>query len=219
MASFYRQIDESTFESLPATAGPWSAQSQHAGPPAALLSRAMEQHEAMPGTRLADGGAADPATVESTLEIKKSVFLTTVTRVETEEQAREFIDQRRRTNRTARHHVSAFVLDPLRTTQRSSDDGEPAGTAGAPMLEVLRGAGVSDTVAVVSSTAMTADDTVVPIDRIRPLRPTAAPALVIGTEPMISVGMAAYPIPTPEAAMIDAIMSCHGEFIKNSAIR
>lgn len=54
MASFYRQIDESTFESLPATAGPWSAQSQHAGPPAALLSRAMEQHEPMPGTRLAD---------------------------------------------------------------------------------------------------------------------------------------------------------------------
>ena len=54
MASFYRQIDESTFESLPTTAGPWSAQSQHAGPPAALLSRAMEQHEPMPGTRLAD---------------------------------------------------------------------------------------------------------------------------------------------------------------------
>ncbi|WP_342767537.1 acyl-CoA thioesterase domain-containing protein [Calidifontibacter indicus] len=38
---------------MPATAGPWSAQSQHAGPPAALLSRAMEQHEPMPGTRLA----------------------------------------------------------------------------------------------------------------------------------------------------------------------
>lgn len=75
--------------------------------------------------------------VESTLEIKKSVFLTAVTRVETEEQAREFIEQRRRANRTARHHVSAFVLDPLRTTQRSSDDGEPAGTAGVPTLEAL----------------------------------------------------------------------------------
>lgn len=71
----------------------------------------------------------------------------------------------------------------------------------------------------VSSTAITADETVVPIERINPLRPTAEPASVMGTEPMISVGMAAYPIPTPEAAMIDAIMSCHGEFIKNSAIR
>ena len=50
----------------------------------------------------------------------------------------------------ARHHCSAFVLGPRSELQRSSDDGEPAGTAGAPMLEVLRGAGVSDVAAVVT---------------------------------------------------------------------
>lgn len=54
MASFYRQLDERTFDSLPSTAGPWSPHAQHAGPPAALLARAMEQHEPAPGTRLAD---------------------------------------------------------------------------------------------------------------------------------------------------------------------
>lgn len=56
----------------------------------------------------------------------------------------------RREHWDARHHCSAFVLGPRSEIQRSSDDGEPAGTAGAPMLEVLRGAGVSDVAAVVS---------------------------------------------------------------------
>lgn len=54
MGSFYRQLDERTFDSLRATAGPWSPHAQHAGPPAALLARAMERHEPAPGTRLAD---------------------------------------------------------------------------------------------------------------------------------------------------------------------
>ncbi|WP_068258925.1 thioesterase family protein [Janibacter limosus] len=54
MGSFYRQVDEHTFDSLPSTAGPWSPRAQHAGPPAALLARVMEQHESAPGTRLAD---------------------------------------------------------------------------------------------------------------------------------------------------------------------
>lgn len=54
MASFYRQLDERTFDSLGPTAGPWSPHAQHAGPPAALLARAMERHEPAPGTRLAD---------------------------------------------------------------------------------------------------------------------------------------------------------------------
>ena len=54
MGSFYRQRDERTFDSLGPTAGPWSPHAQHAGPPAALLARAMERHEPAPGTRLAD---------------------------------------------------------------------------------------------------------------------------------------------------------------------
>lgn len=54
MGSFYRRIDEGLFESHPSTAGPWSPHAQHAGPPAALLARAMETHEPRPGMRLAD---------------------------------------------------------------------------------------------------------------------------------------------------------------------
>lgn len=51
--AFYRQVEPDRFESSALTAGPWSAEAQHAGPPSALLVRAMEQHEAAPGTRLA----------------------------------------------------------------------------------------------------------------------------------------------------------------------
>lgn len=51
---FYRQVDEGRFESLPTTAGPWSPQAQHAGPPAALLARAVETFEPRPEMRLAD---------------------------------------------------------------------------------------------------------------------------------------------------------------------
>lgn len=54
MGSFYRPLDETTFESLPSTAGPWSPHAQHAGPPAALLARAMVRHDPDPATRLAD---------------------------------------------------------------------------------------------------------------------------------------------------------------------
>jgi uncharacterized YigZ family protein len=50
----------------------------------------------------------------------------------------------------ARHHCTAMVLGPDGQRQRSNDDGEPAGTAGAPMLAVLRGAQLTDVVAVVT---------------------------------------------------------------------
>lgn len=90
---------------------------------------------------------AGPASGE--VEIKRSRFLGELTRVESEEHAREIIATARSTYWDARHHCSAFLLGPAQEIQRSSDDGEPAGTAGAPMLEVLRGAEVSDVVAVV----------------------------------------------------------------------
>jgi uncharacterized YigZ family protein len=70
--------------------------------------------------------------------------------VEEEAAARAVVAEQRAAHHDARHHCSAFVLGPRSEVERSSDDGEPAGTAGAPMLEVLRGAGVSDVVAVVT---------------------------------------------------------------------
>lgn len=51
--TFYRSLGGGRYESSPATAGPWSVKSQHAGPPSALLGRAMEEHEARAGFRVA----------------------------------------------------------------------------------------------------------------------------------------------------------------------
>ncbi len=90
---------------------------------------------------------------EAEIEVKRSRFRCTLVRVEDEAAARAVVERLRREHWDARHHCSAFVLGPAREVERSSDDGEPAGTAGAPMLEVLRGhdgEGVSDVVAVVS---------------------------------------------------------------------
>lgn len=84
------------------------------------------------------------------IEVKHSRFLCTLTRVPTEAAARSLVAGLRKEHWNARHHCSAFILGPDSSVQRSSDDGEPAGTAGAPMLEVLRGAGVTDVAAVVT---------------------------------------------------------------------
>jgi uncharacterized YigZ family protein len=84
------------------------------------------------------------------IEAKRSRFIAHLARVSTEEEARAFVDMIRKQHWDARHNCSAFVLGPTGAVARSNDDGEPAGTAGAPMLEVLRGAGVSDAVVVVT---------------------------------------------------------------------
>ncbi|ANH38441.1 IMPACT family member YigZ [Nocardioides dokdonensis FR1436] len=85
------------------------------------------------------------------IEVKRSRFLATLVRVDSEDAARAVVERLRKEHWDARHHCSAIIVGPPPTpVQRSSDDGEPAGTAGAPMLEVLRGAGLSDTVAVVT---------------------------------------------------------------------
>lgn len=87
---------------------------------------------------------------EAEIEVKRSRFRCTLVRVETEEAARAVVERLRKEHWQARHHCSAFVIGPGGGLHRSSDDGEPAGTAGAPMLEVLRGHDVSDVVAVVT---------------------------------------------------------------------
>ena len=91
---------------------------------------------------------ARAATAE--IEVKRSRFLGQVVRVATEEEARAVVDAARKQHWDARHHCSAFVLGPDAAVLRSNDDGEPSGTAGAPMLDVLRGREISDTVAVVT---------------------------------------------------------------------
>ena len=82
--------------------------------------------------------------------VSRSRFLCTLERVEDEFGARSVIEQERREHWNARHHCSAFVIGPTRSLERSQDDGEPPGTGGAPILEVLRGRELSDVVAVVT---------------------------------------------------------------------
>ncbi|MFJ1796735.1 YigZ family protein [Kitasatospora griseola] len=84
------------------------------------------------------------------LEIKKSRFICHLARVADEEAAQAFIAAIRKQYWDARHNCTAFVVGEEQPRERSSDDGEPAGTAGVPMLEVLRRRGVTDTVAVVT---------------------------------------------------------------------
>jgi uncharacterized YigZ family protein len=87
---------------------------------------------------------------DAEIEVKRSRFLARLRRVTDEPGAREVVDRARKEHWDAGHHCSAFVLGPDGATMRSHDDGEPGGTAGAPMLEVLRGHGLSDVVAVVT---------------------------------------------------------------------
>lgn len=71
------------------------------------------------------------------ISIKRSRFITVLRRVEDESQARALVAELRREFHDAGHHCSAFVLGADRSVQRSSDDGEPSGTAGIPMLDAL----------------------------------------------------------------------------------
>lgn len=91
---------------------------------------------------------ARSASVET--EVKHSRFLAVAVRVEDDSSARAVIVEARRRHRDARHHCSAFVVGPTAAVQRANDDGEPSGTAGAPMLEMINGRGLSDVVAVVT---------------------------------------------------------------------
>lgn len=72
------------------------------------------------------------------IEIKKSRFICFLKRIDSEEEAKDFIQQIKKEHWKANHNCSAFVLGDHHEIQRSSDDGEPSGTAGVPMLEVLK---------------------------------------------------------------------------------
>ncbi|MDD6793008.1 MAG: YigZ family protein [Thermobifida fusca] len=87
---------------------------------------------------------------EHQIEIKKSRFICALARVSSEDEAREFIAERRKLHWNATHNCTASIVGEDGRIQRSSDDGEPAGTAGVPMLEVLRHRGLTDTAAVVT---------------------------------------------------------------------
>ena len=96
-------------------------------------------------------------------EIKRSRFICHLRRADSEDDARQHVADIRKAYPDARHHCSAFITAasdeaddmpdkvnaPLMLIERSSDDGEPAGTAGQPMLNVLRESGMTNVCAVV----------------------------------------------------------------------
>ena len=87
----------------------------------------------------------------SEIAIKKSRFIATVARCDSQAEARALVDEARRAHPDARHHCSAWVLDDNGVaTSHSSDDGEPAGTAGMPMLKALLNADLVNIAVVVT---------------------------------------------------------------------
>lgn len=82
------------------------------------------------------------------MEERRSRFIAHITHVEGEREARAFVDSVRSSHRDARHNVPAWALSDGR--ERRSDDGEPQGTAGQPILDVLHGADLADVCCVVT---------------------------------------------------------------------
>ena len=83
-------------------------------------------------------------------EIKKSRFICHAKRVYSEEEARDFITAIKKEHYKATHNCSAFILGERSEMKRSSDDGEPSGTAGVPMLGVLENHQLTNVCAVVT---------------------------------------------------------------------
>ncbi|WP_445613111.1 YigZ family protein [Geobacillus sp. YF-1] len=87
---------------------------------------------------------------EQEIVIEKSRFICYISRAETEEEAIAFIQQIKKKHWDATHNCSAYLIGEHDQIQKANDDGEPSGTAGVPMLEVLKKKGLKDTVAVVT---------------------------------------------------------------------
>lgn len=83
-------------------------------------------------------------------EEKKSTFIGNVKRIYSEEDAKAFINKIKSQNKEARHNVYAYIIGENMGVQRYSDDGEPQGTGGVPVLDVIKKSGITDVVVVVT---------------------------------------------------------------------
>lgn len=89
-------------------------------------------------------------TGEHEINIQKSRFIAHIKRVETEQEAQEFIQAIKKKYWDATHNCSAYLIGEHDQIQKANDDGEPSGTAGVPILEVLKKRNLKDTVVVVT---------------------------------------------------------------------
>lgn len=87
---------------------------------------------------------------EDRFEEKKSEFIGYAKRVENEEEAKDFINEIKGIHKQARHNCWAYVIGEKMNIQRYSDDGEPQGTAGIPILEVMKKSNITDCAVVVT---------------------------------------------------------------------
>ncbi|MBR5795914.1 MAG: YigZ family protein [Erysipelotrichaceae bacterium] len=85
--------------------------------------------------------------VENTIEIERSRFICYMERVFSEQEAKDYLQIIKKLHPNATHHCYAYIIGD--SIQRSNDNGEPAGTAGIPILETLKKIGVEDCIAVV----------------------------------------------------------------------
>lgn len=87
---------------------------------------------------------------ENTIVIERSKFICYIKGVQDEDDAKNFIAKIKKQNSLATHNCYAYIADELGLVQKFSDDGEPQGTAGLPMLEALKGRKLYKTCAVVT---------------------------------------------------------------------
>lgn len=90
------------------------------------------------------------SSTENTIIIKRSKFICNVATVNDEQEAKNFIESIKKKHSLATHNCYAYIADEKGLVQKFSDDGEPQGTAGMPMLEVLKTRKFFKTVAVVT---------------------------------------------------------------------
>ncbi|SFC23823.1 uncharacterized protein, YigZ family [Bacillus sp. OV322] len=87
---------------------------------------------------------------ENEIVIERSRFIASIARTETEEEALAFIQEIKKKYRDATHNCSAYMIGEQNLIQKANDDGEPSGTAGVPILEVLKKKNLKDTTVVVT---------------------------------------------------------------------
>lgn len=87
---------------------------------------------------------------EHEIIIQKSRFIAYINRATTENKAQEFIQEIKKKHWDATHNCSAYMIGEHDQIQKANDDGEPSGTAGVPILEVLKKKGLKDTVVVIT---------------------------------------------------------------------
>lgn len=87
---------------------------------------------------------------EKEIIINKSRFIGYVTPVSSEEQAQAFVEEIKKKHRDASHNVPVYLMGENFSIQKYSDDGEPSGTAGVPVLNMLKNEGITDLAIVIT---------------------------------------------------------------------